>query len=135
MFGQGDTFGHPHNAYLQWMLDNGLLGMIVIGLFYFYIMRYSFSLFRDSRDVMFVAVGGMCFSLVGALLIASMSGQSFYPRESSIAMWCGIGLMLRVYVERSKYYAAAKPHTHHETDGNNQGNFASNLGAVPNNDG
>jgi len=101
-FGQYDTFSHPHNAYLQWILDNGLVGFLPLFLFYLAIIRCSFSLFRDRSNGISAAVGGICLSLVGALLIASFGSQSFYPREGSIGMWCAIGLMLRVYVERAR---------------------------------
>ncbi|MEJ2417339.1 MAG: hypothetical protein P8Y45_10495 [Exilibacterium sp.] len=36
------------------------------------------------------------------LLVASLTGQSFYPEERSFGVWCAMGLMLRVYVERLK---------------------------------
>jgi len=101
-YGAGDMFTQPHNAYLQWILDNGLIGFIVVFIFYSYIVRYSYSLFKDTRDSQFIAIGGICLSLVGALLIASIGSQTFYPREGAVGMWCAMGLMLRVFVERAK---------------------------------
>ena len=98
----GESFPHPHNAYLELMLDNGLLGAIPVILFYLTILKYSISLFRDSRNSIFVAVGGATFALVAALLIASLGSQTFYPREGAVGMWCCIGLMLRVHLERSR---------------------------------
>lgn len=97
-----ERFPHPHNAYLMWLLDNGWLGLIPVLLFYLLVIKYSLSLLRDKRDPVFVAVGGMAFALTSALLIASFGSQTFYPREGSVGMWCAIGLMLRVYVERAK---------------------------------
>lgn len=97
-----ENFPHPHNAYLQLLLDNGLLGGVWILLFYRLIVKYSYQLFRDSRRPEFIAAGGCCLALVLALLIASMGSQSFYPREGAVGMWCAIGLMLRVYVQRSR---------------------------------
>jgi O-antigen ligase len=102
-YGSSDSFGHPHNAYLQWLLDNGLMGFIVIIIFYAYIFKYSYSLFKDSRSPLFVGIGGICLSLVGALFIASFGSQTFYPREGAVGMWCAMGLMLRVYIERAKW--------------------------------
>lgn len=98
----GELFPHPHNAYLQLLLDNGILGFIPVVLFYFLALKYSMSLFRDSSSPVFIAIGGMSLSLIIALLVASMGSQSFYPREGAVGMWCAIGIMLRVYVERQR---------------------------------
>jgi O-antigen ligase len=97
----GELFPHPHNAYLQLLLDNGIFGALGILLFYILITKYSYSLFRDSRSPEFIAAGGCCLALLLALLVASMGSQTFYPREGAVGMWCAIGLMLRVYVQRN----------------------------------
>jgi O-antigen ligase len=104
----GEDFPHPHNAYLQWILDNGWAGFIPILVFYFLMAKYSVSLFRDSRSPTFVAIGGVTLSLVAALLVGSIGSQTFYPREGAVGMWCAIGLMLRIFVERDRALAAAK---------------------------
>jgi O-antigen ligase len=97
-----DSFPHPHNAYLQLILDNGILGAIPVFLFYFIIVKFSIRLFKDSSNRVFVAIGGLCLSTVLSLLIASVGAQSFYPKVGVVGMWCSIGLMLRLYVERKK---------------------------------
>ncbi len=99
---EGEIFRHPHNAYLEMLIDNGVVGLGLIIPFYAIIIWQSVSLFRDSRSPVFIAVGGITFSLVFALLVAAMSAQSFYPREDNVGMWCAIGLMVRVYVERAR---------------------------------
>jgi len=109
----GELFPHPHNAYLQIVLDNGILAAFCIFLFYILITKYSYSLFRDSRSPEFVASGGCCLALLLALLVASMGSQTFYPREGAVGMWCAIGLMLRVYVQRSHL-----PHSSHRPSEN-----------------
>jgi O-antigen ligase len=99
----GESFPHPHNAYLQWMHDNGILGILPIILFYFLTMKMAADLFVDKNDPVFRAVGGVTLVLVGALLIAAMGSQSFYPREGSLPMWCAMGLSLRCYVQRKNW--------------------------------
>lgn len=96
-----ELFPHPHQAYLQWLMDNGILGFIPVIIFYIVILKYSISLFRDNRSPVFISIGGITLSIVSALLIASFSSQTFYPREGAVAMWCAIGLMFRVFIERS----------------------------------
>ena len=103
-----EGFPHPHNAYLEWLLDNGFIGFIPVIIFYLTALKMSMSLFCDSRSPVFTAIGGVTFALICALLVASIGSQTFYPREGSVGMWCAIGLMFRVYVERSRVVAATK---------------------------
>jgi O-antigen ligase len=98
----GESFPHPHNAYLEMLLDNGWIGFLIVMPFYLIVLWHSISLFRDSRSPVFVAIGGVTCALVLALLVASIGSQTFYPREGAVGMWCAIGLMLRVYVERKR---------------------------------
>jgi O-antigen ligase len=98
----GESFPHPHNAYLEWLLDNGLVGFALTMSFYATVIVMSLSLFRDSRSQVFVATGGTCLALVLALLFGAVGSQTFYPREGAVGMWGAIGLMLRTYVERRR---------------------------------
>ncbi|NOX58565.1 MAG: O-antigen ligase family protein [Planctomycetes bacterium] len=96
----GEEFPHPHNAYLELLLDNGIVGFIPVTLFYAFVVIYAVRLFLDKRDPLFGAIGGMTCALVFALLIAAMGSQTFYPREGAVGMWCAIGMMLRVHISR-----------------------------------
>ncbi len=89
-------FGHPHNAYLQLLLDTGVIGATPVFLFYFLIIVFSLKLFRKD-DKFSIMVGALCFSLVFTQLVASIGAQTFYPRESSVFMWAAMGLCLRFY--------------------------------------
>lgn len=100
--GRGEYFPHPHNAYLQCIQDNSVLGAIPVFLFYLYIIKYSWSLFRETDVRIYTVTGGVCFALVFAFLIASSGSQTFYPREGAVGMWVGTALMLRFFVERNK---------------------------------
>ncbi len=101
----GEEFGHPHNAYLEMLLDNGLVGFLLVIPFYAVVMWYGVSLFLDSRNPVYTAAGGVACALVLALLVAAMGSQTFYPREGSVPMWCAIGLLLRVHVERARGFS------------------------------
>jgi len=96
------SFPHPHNAYIEWLLDNGWLGFALVAPFYVLVVAYALSLFRDSGHPMYVAAGATAFALVFAQLIGSLTGRSFYPDAETVGMWCAIGLMLRVWVERAR---------------------------------
>jgi len=101
------SFPHPHNAYLEWLLDNGWLGMLPMLLLYGGVLLTSVVLFRDSAHPMFVSAGGMAFALVFAHVVGSATGRSWYPNEDTATMWASVGLMLRVWVERGRGRAAA----------------------------
>ncbi len=99
-YGAADAFPHPHNAYLELVLDNGIIGFgVVVPLFCLVLSRAAL-LFKNDRDPMGVAVGGVGGALILALLVAGMGSQTFYPREAEVAMWGAIGLVLRLWVER-----------------------------------
>ena len=89
-------FGHPHNAYLQLLIDTGVIGAVPVLLFYFLVVVYSLKLFRKD-DPLSIMVGALTFSLVFTQLVASVGAQTFYPREGTVFMWAAIGLCLRFY--------------------------------------
>lgn len=96
----GDSAPHPHNAYLEMLLDNGIIGFAIVISLFWLIIKNSFALFCDRDNVNFRMVGGVCVSLVGSQLIGSLTGQTFYPRELTVGMWCSIGLLLRMIAIR-----------------------------------
>jgi hypothetical protein len=89
------SFPHPHNAYLEWVLDNGVIGLLLLAPFYVGLVVQAARLFRSRDDPWGAAVGAATLALVVALLVASLGSQTFYPREGTIGMWAFIGLCLR----------------------------------------
>ncbi|MCH9033553.1 MAG: O-antigen ligase family protein [Planctomycetes bacterium] len=89
-----EDFHHPHNAYLEWTLDNGLLGLIIALVLYGIIVAHAVALFRDRSNPWHAAVGGIALALVLGLLVAGMGSQTLYPREDTLGMWAAIGLMI-----------------------------------------
>jgi O-antigen ligase len=94
----GDPFPHPHNMYLETLLDNGVLGSLPIFLFWGVVITYSARLFR-SNNRLCSAVGGLALALTLAQLFAGIGAQHFYPLESTLGVWAAMFLSLRVYVE------------------------------------
>jgi O-antigen ligase len=95
-----DIFGHPHNAYLELLLDSGVLGVLLAAPFFIVMVMHALTVFLDRNDPMFCAAGGAALSLMTALFIAGMGAQTFYPREGVVGMWAMLGVLLRVSVER-----------------------------------
>lgn len=98
----GETFPHPHNAYLEIIFDNGLpLGIVVIA-FFLLLWRHSINLVRQTGLPQLQTAGGILASILTAQLIASLGAQSFYPNDDSVVLWCAIGLMLKAkYPDRA----------------------------------
>ncbi len=105
----GESFPHPHEAYLEQLLDNGIVGFLLVMPIYFFVLFRSFRLLLDRSDPLVCAVGSASFALVLALLLGSFGAQTFYPREGSVGMWAAIGIMLRVFLERSRALAFGGP--------------------------
>jgi O-antigen ligase len=97
----GESAPHPHNAYLEMLLDNGIVGFIIIISFYWLITKNTLALFCNRDSVHYQVIGGVGLSLVGSQLIGSLTGQTFYPRELTVTMWCAIGLVLRMVKNRA----------------------------------
>ncbi len=94
-------FAHPHNAYLQLLLDNGLLFGGPILLFYILILKYSITMTRDTSRTLYPLVGSISLAFVLSFLVGGVAQQSFYPTISSVSMWVSIGLLLRVRAEHA----------------------------------
>jgi hypothetical protein len=84
------------------LLDGGWISLGVVGAFYLVVLSRACRLLLDARSRVFVAAGGLAGALVLAFLFAGIGSDSFYPRESSLGMWCAIGLALRVDLERRR---------------------------------
>lgn len=100
-YGPGIGFGHPHNGYLQLLLDNGIFGLLPL-MFFVVVLARCASLFRGSKVPIVIAASGIGVCFIVGQLIAAIGAQSFYPKESSVLLWCVIGLTLRTYVEATK---------------------------------
>jgi len=100
-YGAGEAVSHPHNMYLETLLDNGILGSIPILLFWAVVVVYSAILFRSDNRLC-SAVGGLALSLMLAQLFAGIGSQHFYPTESTLGAWAAMFLSVRVYLEQAR---------------------------------
>lgn len=92
---------HPHNMYLETLLDNGILGSLPFLLFFAVVVTYSARLFRSDNRLC-AGVGGLSLAMTLTYLIAGLTSGHFYPRESCTCMWATIFLMFRVYLEEKR---------------------------------
>lgn len=94
------SFGHPHNAYLQLYLDTGLIGVFVVGWFFWLLVRKSLRVFEDPPDRSAFMVATMSLSFLVINLTASLGSQSFYPKQGATLFWIVIGLSLSQLMRR-----------------------------------
>ncbi len=106
-YGIADAFPHPHNIYLEWLLDNGVIGLIPVLIFYGLVLVRGGAMFRDRANPWCAAAGGMALAAMTVQLVAGIGSQHFYPRESTVAMWAAAFVALRVWVESRRAPAAA----------------------------
>lgn len=106
--GAWEAVTHPHNAYLEVLLDSGLVGFVIIVGLHGLILVYSARLFVDRGDPLYTAAGGVTLALLTGHMVAYMGGQSFYPEEIDVGVWCAIGVMLRLHVERRRLVSWAR---------------------------
>jgi O-antigen ligase len=97
----GEEWPHPHNAYLEYLLDSGIMGMLLTIPIYATMVVWAFHLLRKP-EAFLTAVGGAAFSLFMALLLASMGSQTLYTREGVVMMWAVAGLLARCWLEHDK---------------------------------
>ena len=98
----GELFPHPHNAYLEMLLDNGIIGFVIVLSFYALMLFYSMRNFLDRESPTCSAIGGVSTALMLGLLVSAMGSQTFYPREGWDGMWAAMLVGLRVRMERQR---------------------------------
>ena len=99
-----DSFPHPHEAYLEMLLDAGIIGLACVLPIYLLCLKRSTGLFLDRTDIYYETAGAVGMALLLALLIASFGAQTLYPREGVVGMWAALGVALRLSVERQRQW-------------------------------
>lgn len=81
---------HPHNGYLQVLLDMGIVGFIVV-------MFMMFSFLSKARRVM-----NHFYFLTIAMFLLCLTGHSFYPNLSNFLYWIGYGMTNFLIMKRQE---------------------------------
>ena len=85
---------HPHNAYLEALLDMGLIGLALMLLFHWHVWKGFRALGSNPylTPVMRGFFQGACAALV-AFAVACMTGGSLRPHPENALLWIAIGMM------------------------------------------
>jgi O-antigen ligase len=92
--GAASMAGHPHNAYLQAVLDMGLLGLALLLAFYWHVWKGFRALGSNPylSSEMRGFFQGACAALI-AFAAAGMTGGSLRPQPDNVLLWLTIGIM------------------------------------------
>ena len=93
--------GHPHNAYLQAMLDMGLIGLGLLLAYYWHVWKGFSALGSNPYLTPFMRgfFQGACAALI-AFAVACMSGGSLRPHPDNVVLWLAIGVMYGLLARR-----------------------------------
>jgi O-antigen ligase len=92
--GTATLAGHPHNAYLQAVLDMGLIGLALLLAYYWHVWKGFRALGSNPylSSEMRGFFQGACAALI-AFAAAGMTGGSLRPQPDNVLLWIAIGLM------------------------------------------
>lgn len=86
--------GHPHNAFLETLLDMGILGLGLVLAFYLHVWRGFKHLSRhpglSAEQRGFFAGAG---AALGGFFIAGVAGSSLVPVPEQVFLWLAIGML------------------------------------------
>jgi len=108
-----DEVPHPHNMFLQILLDGGFVAALVAFALFGHVAFHAARMFRARGDPLIVAVGGWTLGLIVALWVGGIGAMTFYPRESLMGVFCAMMLTMRVRqllaAERARRVRMARP--------------------------
>jgi hypothetical protein len=86
--------GHPHNAYLEALLDMGVVGLALLLVYYAHVWRGFRALGSNPylTPLMRGFFQGACAALV-AFWLAGVTGGSLRPQPENVLLWVAIGIM------------------------------------------
>lgn len=90
---------HPHNAYLEMLLDAGVLGMGICLAGMIGLTRASWGLSKMKDDPLVSTTGLVSLMAIATIMTVGLSGASFYPVQSTLPYICLWGAVMRMWTE------------------------------------
>ena len=100
---------HPHNAYLEALLDTGVVGTVLLCSYFAHVWRRLRAVAREAgvdpllRGFYLGAAAGLA-----AMLVSDFTDSSLAPRPEQAFLWLAIGMMYGEYARRAAL-AQARP--------------------------
>ena len=108
IYGEAD-FPHPHNAYLQIALDNGIVGVLLMIPFYVVMLTMSVRMFLNRNDTDAYVVGGIALALLLTLFFSAMGGQTFYLSAQTLPLFSALALLVKVNMGMNSFDHSGGP--------------------------
>ncbi len=86
--------GHPHNMYLEAILDAGIIGLLGFLACYAYVIRKLVRTLNRTSDRQITSVLKASLISILVYLISGVSGRHFFPDITNIYLWLIMGLGL-----------------------------------------
>jgi O-antigen ligase len=99
---------HPHNAYLEALLDMGVIGTVMLCAYFVHVFRHLRELSRDPRlePALRGFFQGAAAGLIG-MLVSDFTDSSLAPRPEQAFLWLAIGMMYGECARRAAVAASA----------------------------
>jgi O-antigen ligase len=94
---------HPHNAYLEALLDMGIVGTVLLCAYFVHVFRGLRELSKDPRlePALRGFFLGAAAGLIG-MLVSDFTDSSLAPRPEQAFLWLAIGMMYGEYARRAR---------------------------------
>src|SRR5579864_3544608 len=101
---------HPHNAYLEALLDMGVVGTVLLCSYFVHVWRRMRSVVREA-DVEPLLRGFYLGAAAGllAMLVSDFTDSSLVPRPEQAFLWLAIGMMYGEYARHAALARASPP--------------------------
>ena len=101
---------HPHNAYLEALLDTGVVGTVLLCSYFAHVWRRMRVVVRQA-DVDPLLRGFYLGASAGliAMLVSDFTDSSLVPRPEQAFLWLAVGMMYGEYARRAAVARAERP--------------------------
>jgi len=89
-----ETIDHPHNMYLELVLDVGFFGLIVVSGFFAVLLRKCYHAMRTSSKLITTEYYHVITVSIISYFFAGMTGRSLFPVLSNSYLWVIAGLAI-----------------------------------------
>jgi len=87
---------HPHNMYLEQLIDAGLFGLITFMVFLMLLLKKAFKSLGNIRDIRIREYQYAAIVSIVSYLIAGITGRSLFPVLSNSYFWLTTGLAVAI---------------------------------------
>jgi hypothetical protein len=98
----GALWGHAHCAYLEMLVDAGIIGLASALAVFVPMLVLSIRHARHRSDPFLATVGAMGVAALGTYLVMGLASQTLFPVLNTVGLWAMMGLVLRVHVSCSE---------------------------------